>query len=244
ALNALTNSCDDLYQYTILPNQWITLKKIANFLEPFKDLIVKMSSSNSTASWIIPLFNIILNHIEDTSSDAIIKNKSVLLVSAAKAAREKLVKYYSKTNATNMLCTALDPWRKFHYFIKKEFPNFKINEAKTLMRNLFKNEYISSNNDILLSTSSNNTLRLSTRSMLDKDFDEDIENLDDLDPYIAEKPVNKEVDILGWWKVNQTNFPRLARMVRDYLAIPVSSVVSERAFFARPLKGKFANNLQ
>ncbi|CAG8847934.1 39458_t:CDS:1, partial [Gigaspora margarita] len=60
------------------------------------------------------------------------------------------------------------------------------------MRNLFENEYISSNNNILLSTSSNNTLRLSTQSMLDEDFDEDIENLDELDRYIAEKPVNKE----------------------------------------------------
>ncbi|CAG8554534.1 13358_t:CDS:2, partial [Gigaspora margarita] len=191
ALNAFMNSCNDLYQYIILPDQWITLEKIANFLEPFKDLTVKMSSSNSIASWIIPLFNIILNHVEDTSSDAIIKNKS-----AAKAARKKLVKYYSKTNATNMLCTALDPQQKFHYFIKKEFPNSEINEAKTLMRNLFENKYISSNNDILLSTFSNNTLRLSIWSMLDEDFDKDIENLDELDHYIAEKAVNKEVDVL------------------------------------------------
>jgi hypothetical protein len=39
---------------------------MADFLEPFKDLTVKMSASLiSTAFSIIPLFNIIIDHIED-----------------------------------------------------------------------------------------------------------------------------------------------------------------------------------
>ena len=33
---------------------------------------------------------------------------------------------------TVMLCTSLDPRRKFYYFTKKEFPEDEINEAKTL----------------------------------------------------------------------------------------------------------------
>ena len=47
-----------------------------DYFEPFKDLTIRMSSSsNSTIFWIIPLFNIILNHIEDMASntDKIIK---------------------------------------------------------------------------------------------------------------------------------------------------------------------------
>ena len=47
-------------------------------------------------------------------------------------AREKLVQYYSKTNTIVMLCTALDPRRKFHYFIKKEFPDDEIDRTKAL----------------------------------------------------------------------------------------------------------------
>jgi len=50
----------------------------------------------------------------------------------AKAAREKLVEYYAKTNATVMLCTALDPRRKFNYFAKKEFSDVDINKTKEL----------------------------------------------------------------------------------------------------------------
>ena len=66
ALNTLTSSHDDLHQYAIPHNNWATLETIADFLEPFKDLTVKMSASSvSTAFSIIPLFNIIIDHIED-----------------------------------------------------------------------------------------------------------------------------------------------------------------------------------
>ena len=36
--------------------------------------------------------------------------------------------------------------------------------------------------------------------------------------------------ILKWWKNNAARFPILARMARDVLAVPVSTVVSETAF--------------
>ncbi|RYR53110.1 hypothetical protein Ahy_A06g028041 isoform A [Arachis hypogaea] len=56
----------------------------------------------------------------------------------------------------------------------------------------------------------------------------------ELDKYLKEdcEPRNKsaELDILGWWKGNSTRFPILARMAREVLAIPVSTVASESAF--------------
>ncbi|CAG8851706.1 19813_t:CDS:2, partial [Gigaspora margarita] len=53
------------------------LEKIGEFLEPFKDLTIKMSSSsNSTAFWIIPFFNILFNHVEDVASNVNANNKS------------------------------------------------------------------------------------------------------------------------------------------------------------------------
>jgi hypothetical protein len=55
-----------------------------------------------------------------------------------------------------------------------------------------------------------------------------------LDKYLSE---DNEVDIAGfdilkWWRVNSTRFPKLSRLARDLLAIPVSSVASESAFSA------------
>jgi hypothetical protein len=39
-----------------------------------------------------------------------------------------------------------------------------------------------------------------------------------------------ELDILGWWKTNSTRHPILARIAREVLAIPATTVASESAF--------------
>jgi len=86
------------------------------------------TSSYSTAYLVIPLFNIIIDHVEDVAD---LSENEVIQI-AANAAKEKLIRYYSKTNTLTMLCTALDPRRKFHYFIKKGFLDDDINETKML----------------------------------------------------------------------------------------------------------------
>ncbi|CAG8786685.1 7952_t:CDS:2, partial [Gigaspora margarita] len=76
-LNTLTSSHDDFHSYAITHNQWTALEKIGKFLESFKDLMIKMSSSsNSTAFWIILFFNILFNHVEDVASNVNANNKS------------------------------------------------------------------------------------------------------------------------------------------------------------------------
>jgi len=91
-----------------------------------------MSAGNcTTVPYIIPFFNIIIDHVEDVSQSKG-GSETTRLRNAAMAAREKMVQYYSKTTITTMLCTALDPRKKFHYFTKKEFPEHEINETKSL----------------------------------------------------------------------------------------------------------------
>uniref|UniRef100_A0A803LEB2 HAT C-terminal dimerisation domain-containing protein n=1 Tax=Chenopodium quinoa TaxID=63459 RepID=A0A803LEB2_CHEQI len=54
-----------------------------------------------------------------------------------------------------------------------------------------------------------------------------------LDLYVEEKNVdfNSKIDVLVWWKNNRAHrHPQLAALVRDILAIPISSVPSESAF--------------
>ncbi len=39
-----------------------------------------------------------------------------------------------------------------------------------------------------------------------------------------------DLNPLEWWKINETQYPNLAKMARDYLAIPATSVPSEQSF--------------
>ena len=63
------------------------------------------------------------------------------------------------------------------------------------------------------------------------------EGSSELDIYLMERPVlrtsdrmGREFDVLGWWGRNAAKYPVLSDMVKDVLAIQVSSVASESAF--------------
>ncbi|KAL5724963.1 hypothetical protein ACHQM5_008163 [Ranunculus cassubicifolius] len=53
-----------------------------------------------------------------------------------------------------------------------------------------------------------------------------------LEMYLSEprRRTTEPLDVLDYWKSNQFSYPELARMARDILSIPVSTVASEAAF--------------
>jgi hypothetical protein len=134
-LISITSSSDDLHDLGISHLQWKSLEAIADLLQPFKDLTMKMSkSSDNTASDIIPLFNLVIDHTDDHCSKQGNGPGGILsrIRAASKSAREKMMQYYSKTNTVTMLCTALDPRRRFNYFEKREFEPESIVKTKEL----------------------------------------------------------------------------------------------------------------
>ena len=52
----------------------------------------------------------------------------------------------------------------------------------------------------------------------------------ELNAYMRVQQVVNDTDPLMWWKQHQEEFPRLARMARQYLAVPASSASPERLF--------------
>ncbi|CAL1360735.1 unnamed protein product [Linum trigynum] len=50
--------------------------------------------------------------------------------------------------------------------------------------------------------------------------------------YLADvgEPESEDFDILMWWKVHSTKYPIIAKMARDVLAVPISTVASESTF--------------
>jgi hypothetical protein len=53
-----------------------------------------------------------------------------------------------------------------------------------------------------------------------------------LDWYLHNRPIaeTKDFDILDWWKIHTSDYPILAEIARDVLAIPISSVAFESTF--------------
>ena len=52
----------------------------------------------------------------------------------------------------------------------------------------------------------------------------------ELNAYMRMQQVANDTDPLMWWKQHQQEFPRWARMTRQYLTVPVSSSSPERLF--------------
>jgi len=57
-----------------------------------------------------------------------------------------------------------------------------------------------------------------------------VEKESELERYLAAPTVGTRTAILGWWKEFARKYPRLARIARDYLAIPATSAPAERVF--------------
>lgn len=56
---------------------------------------------------------------------------------------------------------------------------------------------------------------------------------DELTQYLSEAPAPIPTDVLEWWKVNSTRYPRLSVMARDFLAVQATSVVPEELFCSK-----------
>ncbi|WAR00525.1 TRA1-like protein [Mya arenaria] len=52
----------------------------------------------------------------------------------------------------------------------------------------------------------------------------------EMDCYLSEPSVDPRYPALSWWKQNESKYPKLSILAKKYLAIPASSVSSERIF--------------
>jgi hypothetical protein len=57
----------------------------------------------------------------------------------------------------------------------------------------------------------------------------------ELQEYFTLPSLSMATNTLHWWKANQKDFPRLARMAREFLATPATSACLERSFSAAGL---------
>ncbi|CAN4088885.1 unnamed protein product [Withania somnifera] len=56
---------------------------------------------------------------------------------------------------------------------------------------------------------------------------------DELTQYLSEPPAPIPTDVLEWWKVNNTRYPRLSVMARDFLAVQPTALMPEDLFCSK-----------
>jgi hypothetical protein len=118
-----------------MDDEWTELEKVKLFLEKFKEITVLMSgSSYPTLSMLIPLYNALIDHMEDYMFEDEDENENKnedenegddengsgdeesIIKKAATNGREKLLQYYNKTNDACVIVTILDPRLKMEYY--------------------------------------------------------------------------------------------------------------------------------
>ena len=57
-----------------------------------------------------------------------------------------------------------------------------------------------------------------------------IEGINEFITYVNSPTNNTDINPLEQWKINESQYPHLAKIAQDYLAIPATSVSSEQCF--------------
>ncbi|PWA59711.1 AC transposase [Artemisia annua] len=165
---------------------------------------------------------------------------------------EKFQKYWSDFNLTLAIAVVFDPRYKLHFIewsYKKVYGenNNKFRKVDKLLDSTFQ-EYVnvhdgssttsnfasSSNASKFVEKTSDDTRRFYEVKSKLLDFD-DFESTkfvtnkkSELKLYLEEPRMERtmELDVLAFWRANQFRYPILARMARDFLTIPISTVAS------------------
>lgn len=235
---------------------WVNVTSLLPFLKIFYDATLRFSGSryvtcNAYMHEILGIGNVIeafTMHADESIQNVALKMHS------------KYKKYWGKLEKLNQflfIAVVLDPRRKWEYIEWVVNDNFDSESAKKFLKtlgdnmralfDLYNSVVPQKRNDEEVSSKMSNA---SSTSMWGLEVEMDIEKhmtqrfekamgnsettvkKTELDKYLKEdrEPLDPSFDILKWWKINQVRYPAVAKMARDILAIPVSTVASESAF--------------
>lgn len=222
---------------------WDYARMIEPFLKIFYDTTKYISGSSYVASniYMLEVFEIKEKIMEMCKSeDANIKE-------IAEKMKVKYDKYWGNPDKLNMLlliAVVLDPRYKLKFTSWQISENFSSLEASKLNKKLesclnelfeeYSGEGMGSQSDSQLTPFISDERTPKSRYGFDRFLQStgtksSVQS--ELSKYLEESfEPHTGLDILNWWKVNSNRFPILAKMARDLLAIPISTVPSESIF--------------
>lgn len=172
--------------------------------------------------------------IESDLTSALKNKKFDFLKDALNGMMEKFKKYKTKIIDYALICHVLDPRFKLTCIQSKDDKR----QAKELIENLFEiysNKFDTENSQVeeTLTSNQKKESKISlTERFLAKFTKTKTTNEDELDRYFK-KPIveySDDFDVLKYWKENRQYYPVVSLIAKDYLAIQVTSLPSERTF--------------
>ncbi|KAJ1283052.1 hypothetical protein BS78_03G098400 [Paspalum vaginatum] len=230
-------SQDANYTYAPSFEEWERIGVVCRLLDVCHEatMVISCSSCHTSNFYFHEIWNIKLTL--DREASGVDNNVRKMI----KEMKRKFNNYWKKSYISLSIPIIFDP--RFKYaFVEFRFKQaFGADAGKYLrrvqkvLRGLY-NEYSSQSNDCNVDFTGGDQ----DMSMADNGpfadwiqyLSSNVEVLPELDRYLNESPteLSEDFDILNWWMVYTPVYPTLARIARDVLAVPASTVASEWVF--------------
>ncbi|KAK4431280.1 Zinc finger BED domain-containing protein RICESLEEPER 2 [Sesamum alatum] len=247
---------DPHYDDCPCPEDWEKVEKVCSVLEVFWDATHIISGSDyPTSNLFLNTVSLVKVLLDDKSSDS-----DGFIRDMVEKMKIKFDKYWGETNLLMSIAAILDPRCKmkalefwFPQLYSSEKVEREISFVRTALHELY-SEYALLYNDegescgqIQRGSSqgqSTSNVRISRGWSKYADFLESVQSLQpqksELDLYLEEScysfkkdnEIEKEFDVLEWWRVHSVKYKVLSFMAWDILAIPITTVACEATFSA------------
>ncbi|CAB5194151.1 unnamed protein product [Rhizophagus irregularis] len=196
-LNILSNSDSNLRPFTINEDEWINLLEIEELLKYFAKATKQIcGEAYPTLSYVIPIYNILLNKLEDFRDTP---NRFENGKEAAINAINKLKIYYNKTDLTlYAVSLILDPRLKVEYIKDNEWEIQWVDRTKKTVSELYMTLYAPQETQ-----NTNIEYNSSDEDLVSHIFKRRrIETVSEFDRYLNADRAQALCDTLNWWKVS------------------------------------------
>ncbi|KAL5726719.1 hypothetical protein ACHQM5_009733 [Ranunculus cassubicifolius] len=235
---------DAHYEHCPTEEEWGKVEKICEFLGLFAN-VTKLFSGT-----LYPTSNLFFREmflIQDAIKKAC-ASEDEFMNTLGEQMKLKFGDYWTKHNIILAMAVVMDPRYKMNFVEyafnaiygkdNAEAPKVRSNLDKLLL--LYVNTYSKATTSTSVQADAQVELH---NTRLGNDVLKDFESFESekhlstpqktqLEMYLSEprRRTTEPLDVLDYWKSNQFRYPELARMARDILSIPVSTVASEAAF--------------
>ena len=228
--SVLLEDDQDLTEFILEEVEWRRLGSLREILQHFDNLTTKVCASKSyvTITMTVIVYNSLMAKIEKFIE--VYKDRLPDICRGAKAAYNKLSKYYARTDDSPIysVATAVHPAMRFKYWSDQQWGQKYEKHARKTVRDMWTSQYAAKVNQDAGQTHSEAIEESDDIELVLLGFTNKASSSDELEEFVL-GPIVRETPLV-YWRKNFESYPQLAKMAKDFLAIPATSAPSERCF--------------